>query len=306
MFSTILTLSITISPVISDLDSIWSLDDDPLFSNTELPSVNSDQSLISLNSNAPLFNSAPPFGDAVLSINNDIDPSDTFLWDLSSSIIPPTSQAVNKNNNNNNVDDESNFFDDDDHSFQLADCMTSESLLSAFDISKSRLRKRGGGSQKCLNLPAITPPTNSQASQSSLDSVPGLQDFLERALLGEKLSKEDDTTLLQDPNQNSFCALVTEGQLPWGVCASDRPNEKLQLRDRFNLRLAKESFIMWQLFGATLGTFFFSDLAGETFAYLTLAALFLFLFFPISPSTEAGKTKETPSIFFFLKFHIEL
>ena len=87
MLNTIFILSFIILAAISDLDSTWSLEDDPLFSNTELPSMNSDQSLTPLLSNAPLFNSAQTFEDAVSSTSNNIDTSDAFLWDLDSSIF---------------------------------------------------------------------------------------------------------------------------------------------------------------------------------------------------------------------------
>lgn len=253
MLSTIFVLSIIISAAISDLDSTWSLEDDPLFLNTELPSVNSDQSLVPVHSNAPLFNSAQTFGDAVSSTSNDIDTSDESLWDLSSSIISPPIWT----GNNNNVNDESKFFDDGDDSFQLADCSTSEFLVPAFDISKRRLRQRDvGDGQKCTNPATTTSPTNSQSSRSSLGPIPDLHDFFEN-ILNERLSKGEEISSPQDPNQNSLCALVTEGSLPWGVCASGLASEIAQSRIRFNFGPAKESFIMWQLYGAALGTFLF-------------------------------------------------
>ena len=104
MLNTVFILSFIILVAISDLDSTWSLEDDPLFSNTELPSMNSDQSLIPLLSNAPLFNSAQTFEDGVSSTSNNIDTSDAFLWDLDSSIISPTIET-----GNNIVNDESNW-----------------------------------------------------------------------------------------------------------------------------------------------------------------------------------------------------
>ena len=250
-FSTILALPIIIPAAISDLDSTWSLEDDSLFINAELPSVNPapfslDQSLIPLYSNAPLLSSTQIFEDAVSSTSNDIDTSDAFPWNIDTGVIPPSSGTANSNN------DKFDFFDEDDSYKTLADCSTSGSLL-AFDISKRRPRRRaGGGGEKCTN-PGTTPPTSSQSipSSSSPDNI-NLDQLWELLTSPEMLNK---ATAIEDPYQNTPCFLLTGGRLPWGVCSSGQPGG--QRRALYYAELAGLPLATWSLSRATLGTFFF-------------------------------------------------
>lgn len=241
LFSTILALSIIITAAISDLDSTWSLEDDSLFTNAELPSMNPapfslDQSLIPLDSNAPLFSSSQTFEDPVSLTDNGIDTSDAFPWNIDSGIISPSSGTASNNN-------EFNFFDEND-SFQLADCSTSGSPPPAFNVRKSRLRRRGGGGETCTN--SQSPPSSSSPGSFSLDQ---LKEFLENpAMLNLATAKKD-------PYQNNHCFILTDGRLPWGVCSSGQPNG--QRRTINNVELAGLPLTTWSLSGASLGTLFF-------------------------------------------------
>ena len=213
-----------------------------------------------------LFNPVPMSGNFISATNNhDLDTSDAFLWSDLDADIAPSSNIDNINGPNFIFDDNDN--DNDKSSFQLVDCSNSESLptfdssltfdpldsLPNIDIAQSRLRRREGGGQECVN-PATTPRTDSQSPRRGSPKVSNLEDEFRQLLEDPEMLNRATLSTSGNQNYNTPCFVITDGRLPWGVCSSGRVGEQERVRETF-LTAAARGLARWRLTQATLGTF---------------------------------------------------
>lgn len=278
------TLSIIIAVIIpaaiSDLDSTEDgspfEDDTALSFNPTLPSGADSEASVSLDQlpllhlddpNAPaLFNPAPISGDFISATDHhDLDTSDAFLLSDMNADLATSSNIDNINGHNLFFDDNNN--ENDGNSFQLVDCSGSESLpasdfplafdtldtLPNLDIAQSRLRRREGGGQECVN-PATTPRTDSQSRQRGSPNRGNLEVKFGQLLEDPEMLDRATASTSGNQNHNTPCFVITDGRLPWGVCSSGRVGEQERVRQIFLFAAARE-LVQWRLTRATLGTF---------------------------------------------------
>lgn len=182
----------------------------------------------------------------------------TSLFDVSTSpedsgfYLSDTSESLFEDdvNTQNDKGDLNSLFDDTvlSDGFELADCSMSESPPAIG--RKSRIR-RLDGSGTCEN-PSTTPPTAVDEPSGSVSEKPvDLQDLMR--LLSSPLFMEMSRRSKKDKDNNQYCFLYTDGNLPWGVCSSGKPDDQRKVIRQLDIS-GFGSFDAYELDHCTLGT----------------------------------------------------
>ena len=172
------------------------------------------------------------------------DGSGSYLSDASDSLFEDDVHTQNDKVDLNSLLDDTLLSD----SFEVADCSRSESLPAMG--RKSRVR-RLDGSGTCVN-PSTTPPTAVDEPSGSVSDKPvDLRDLLR--LLDSPIFMEMSRQSKKDKDNNQYCFLYTDGNLPWGVCSSGRPDDQRKVIGQLDIS-GFGSFDAYELDHCTLGT----------------------------------------------------
>lgn len=172
------------------------------------------------------------------------DGSGSYLSDASDSLFEDDVNTQNDKVDLNSLLDDTLLGD----SFEVADCSSSESLPA---ISRKSRVRRLDGSGACVN-PSPTPPTAVDEPSGSVSDKPvDLRDLMR--LLDSPIFMEMSRQSKKDKDNNQYCFLYTDGNLPWGVCSSGRPDDQRKVIGQLDIS-GFGSFDAYELDHCTLGT----------------------------------------------------
>jgi hypothetical protein len=153
-----------------------------------------------------------------------IDASDPLLWGLSEIVDPPLIDAPDSlltdldGSIGATTEDEellfsSSFNDGLWADLHHADCSSSEDFPA---ISKSRLRRNDGSPNSC----PVAPPTAADDQKMNNEELGPTPDDIGKFLESYPIYREYLGITAGREELNSWCAMLTRGQLPFGACAS--------------------------------------------------------------------------------------